>query len=133
MRFSSRARVSTSCWVTIGWMAYMSFGSFGGWCCSVGAVRSVTTDGGGGWFSAGLATGPASDLGVMGADELSTDRRLAIGDDHAHDRRVLLVHGASFRDGWMGLGRPAAEADRWYGDQVSDGAGPWQRQAQREA
>jgi hypothetical protein len=52
----------------------------------------------------------------MGVDELSTDRDLAIGDDHAHDRRVLLVHGVSFRDGWMGLGRPTAEADRWYGD-----------------
>ena len=41
MRCSSRERVSARCWLTMGWMAYMSFGSFSGSSC--GAVWSVVS------------------------------------------------------------------------------------------
>jgi hypothetical protein len=111
MRCSSRVRLSTICWLTMGWMAYMSFGSF---VVSFGVVGLVvSTDDVGGWFSAGLATGPASVLGVTGVAELPTDRLVAIGDDLAHDSRVVLVHGVSFLD-VDGVGNDRAGAVVWW-------------------
>ena len=96
-----------SCWLTIGWMAYMVSGSF---VVVVGrGGLGVTTDWCGGWFSSGL-TGPTSSLGVTCVTELPTDGRLAVLDEHAQHGRML-VHGVSFRDG-VG-GSPAAEAVGW--------------------